>query len=126
MIGVGAGRRASVRYWIGVAIRCRSDLHPTARRRHTRHGLQGNAVLDGLCREAADDLCVRRAEANEEKLRAFATLEYRARNWDRPRKVVARMEATPRRGSTSVMRSPRCPEQAAFFSAAAALMQAVT
>jgi Transposase DDE domain group 1 len=58
-------------------------------------GLSGNGVLDGLCREAADDLCVRRAEAGEEKLRAFATLEYRAKSWDKPRKVVARMEASP-------------------------------
>jgi hypothetical protein len=57
-------------------------------------GLSGNAVLDGLCREAADDLCVRRAEAGADKLRAFATLEYQAKSWDKPRKVVARMEAS--------------------------------
>jgi hypothetical protein len=35
-------------------------------------GLAGNAVLDALCREAADDLCVRRAEEGAEKMRAFA------------------------------------------------------
>ncbi len=57
-------------------------------------GLAGNAVLDGLCREAADDLCVRHAEAGAEKLRNFTTLEYRAKSWDKPRKVVARMEAS--------------------------------
>jgi hypothetical protein len=57
-------------------------------------GLAGNAVLDGLCREAADDLCVRRAEAGAEKLRAFAALQYQAKSWDKPRKVVARIEAS--------------------------------
>jgi hypothetical protein len=58
-------------------------------------GLSGNAVLDGFCREAADDLCVRRAEAGAEKLRAFTSFQYQAKSWDKPRKVVARMEATP-------------------------------
>jgi hypothetical protein len=57
-------------------------------------GLAGNAVLDGLCREAADDLCVRRAEAGAEKMRAFESFQYRAKSWDKPRKVVARLEAT--------------------------------
>jgi len=57
-------------------------------------GLARNAVLDGLCREAADNLCVRRAEAGAEKLRAFASFQYQARSWDKPRKVVARIEAS--------------------------------
>jgi hypothetical protein len=57
-------------------------------------GLAGNAVLDGLCRQAADDLCVRRAEAGAEKLRAFTSFQYQAKSWDRPRKVVARIEAS--------------------------------
>jgi Transposase DDE domain group 1 len=57
-------------------------------------GLAGNAVLDGLCREAADDLCVRRAEEGVEKMRAFASFQYQAKSWDRARKVVARIEAS--------------------------------
>jgi hypothetical protein len=57
-------------------------------------GLAGNAVLDGLCREVADDLCVRRAEEGAEKMRAFTCFHYRAKSWDKSRKVVARIEAT--------------------------------
>ena len=57
-------------------------------------GLAGNAVLDGLCREAADDLCVRRAEEGAEKMRAFDSFQYQAKSWDKPRKVVARIEAS--------------------------------
>jgi hypothetical protein len=57
-------------------------------------GLAGNAVLDSLCREVADDLCVRRAEEGGEKKRAFTSFPYQAKSWDKPRKVVARLEAT--------------------------------
>ena len=57
-------------------------------------GLAGNAVLDGLCRGVADDLCVRRAEAGAEKKRAFTSFRYQAKSWDKPREVVARLEAT--------------------------------
>ena len=57
-------------------------------------GLAGNAVLDRLCREVADDLCVRRAEKGAEKIRAFTSFQYQAKSWDKPRKVVARIEAT--------------------------------
>ena len=57
-------------------------------------GLAGNAVLDRLCREAADDLCVRRAEAGAETMRTFTSFPYQAKSWDKPRKVVARIEAT--------------------------------
>jgi hypothetical protein len=57
-------------------------------------GLAGNAVLDRLCREVADDLCVRRAEKGAEKMRAFTSFQYQAKSWENPRKVVARIEAT--------------------------------
>jgi len=59
-------------------------------------GLSGNAVLDGHRRAVADDLCVRRAEAQVEKMRAFHTFEYAAKSWTRKRKVVARLEASTR------------------------------
>jgi len=51
-------------------------------------------VLDRLCREAADDLCVRRAETCAQTMRSFASFPYQAKSWDKPRKVVARIEAT--------------------------------
>ncbi len=57
-------------------------------------GLAGNAALDRLCREAADELCVRRAEAGAETMRAFTSFPYQAKSWDKPRKVMARIEAT--------------------------------
>jgi hypothetical protein len=57
-------------------------------------GLAGNVALDRLCREAADDLCVRRAEASAETMRDFTSFPYQAKSWDKPRKVVARIEAT--------------------------------
>jgi hypothetical protein len=57
-------------------------------------GLAGNAALDRLCQEAADDLCVRRAEADAQTMRTFTSFPYRARSWDKSRKVVARIEAT--------------------------------
>jgi hypothetical protein len=37
---------------------------------------------------------VRRAEEGAEKMRAFTCFHYRAKSWDKPRKVVARLEAT--------------------------------
>jgi Transposase DDE domain group 1 len=57
-------------------------------------GLAGNPALDRLCQDVADDLCVRRAEASAQTMRAFASFSYQARSWDKPRKVVARIEAT--------------------------------
>ena len=57
-------------------------------------GLAGNVALDRLCQEAADDLCVRRAEAGAQTMRAFTSFAYQAKSWDKPRKVVARIEAT--------------------------------
>ena len=59
-------------------------------------GLTGNAVLHGLAYDAGDDLKVRRAEAGADKIRGFASFDYAARSWRRNRRVVARLEATPR------------------------------
>jgi hypothetical protein len=57
-------------------------------------GFGGNPVLDALCRKAADELCVRRAEMGAEKLRLCKSLKYAAKGWRRKRRVIARMEAT--------------------------------
>lgn len=59
-------------------------------------GLAGDDALDARIREAADDLCVRRAEAAEEKRRTWTAFDYAARSWAKPRRVVARLEASRR------------------------------
>jgi hypothetical protein len=59
-------------------------------------GLAGNDVLHAQIRSVADDLCVRRAEAGEEKRRSWAEVRYAAKSWAKPRRVVARLEATTR------------------------------
>ncbi|MFI5024821.1 MAG: transposase [Alphaproteobacteria bacterium] len=57
-------------------------------------GLAGNDVLHARVRAVADDLCVRRAEAREEKRRTWTEFRYAAKSWTAPRRVVARLEAT--------------------------------
>ena len=59
-------------------------------------GLAGNAVLHRLAYDVADDLKVRRAEAGTEQMRGFASFDYAAGSWDRERRIVAGLEATPR------------------------------
>jgi len=59
-------------------------------------GLAGNAVLHAQVREVADDLCVRRAEAREEKRRTWTEFRYAAGSWTRERRAIARIEATTR------------------------------
>ena len=57
-------------------------------------GLAGNAVLDALVAEAADNLRFHHAMISKAKLRTFASFMYRASSWKRPRKVVARLECS--------------------------------
>jgi hypothetical protein len=57
-------------------------------------GLAGNAPLDVLVAEAADNLRFHHAMSSEAKLRTFASFTYRAHSWRRPRKVVARLECS--------------------------------
>src|SRR6201987_4609486 len=57
-------------------------------------GLAGNAVLDALMAETADNLRFHHAASSEAKLRTYASFFYRAGSWDRPRKVVARLECS--------------------------------
>lgn len=59
-------------------------------------GLAGNDALNALTREAADALAVDRALSGTQKLRRFKALRYGARSWKKERRVVARLEATPR------------------------------
>jgi Transposase DDE domain group 1 len=57
-------------------------------------GLAGNAALDALVAEAADNLRFHHAMSSKAKLRTFASFMYRANSWKRPRKVVARLECS--------------------------------
>ena len=59
-------------------------------------GLAGNAGLHALAYAFGDDLKVRRAEAGVDRMRGFADFDYAAGSWRRERRVVARLEATPR------------------------------
>jgi DDE family transposase len=58
--------------------------------------LAGNDVLHAEGRSLADDLCVRRAGGGEEKRRTCAEFHYAARSWAKPRRIIARLEATTR------------------------------
>ena len=57
-------------------------------------GLPGNAVLSRLLEEAADDVRVRRAEAQAPALRRYAEIRYGAKSWGCQRRVSARIEAS--------------------------------
>jgi len=59
-------------------------------------GFAGNDALDALTRQAADAIATERALSGKQKLRGFRSLRYGARNWNRQRRVVARIEATTR------------------------------
>jgi Transposase DDE domain group 1 len=66
-------------------------------------GLPGNAALDAQVAETADNLRFHHAKSNQTKLRTYASFTYQAGSWDRPRKVVARLECSlqPHAGETT-------------------------
>jgi len=57
-------------------------------------GLAGNATLDALVAETADNLRFHHATSSQTKLRTYASFTYQAGSWSRPRKVVARLECS--------------------------------
>jgi hypothetical protein len=57
-------------------------------------GLAGNAVVDRLVEPVADDVRVRRAEAEAPIVRRYCETRYGARSWRCERRVGARIEAT--------------------------------
>jgi hypothetical protein len=57
-------------------------------------GLAGNSALDALMAKTADNLRFHHASSNQAKLRTYASFFYQAGSWDRPRKVVARLECS--------------------------------
>jgi hypothetical protein len=91
------------RHWPQTRITIRGDGHygrpePMAWCEQNRvdyiFGLPGNTVLARLVEPAADDVRVRRAEANAPLLRRYAEIIYRAKSWTRERRVAARIEAS--------------------------------
>jgi hypothetical protein len=57
-------------------------------------GLPGNAALDRLVEPQADDVRVRRAEAQAPVVRRYTETSYGAKSWRRERRVAARIEAS--------------------------------
>jgi hypothetical protein len=57
-------------------------------------GLPGNAVLDRLVGEAADDIRTQRALHQKLCLRRFAETSYQAKSWKTDRRACARIEAS--------------------------------
>jgi hypothetical protein len=60
-------------------------------------GFPGNSVLDRASKEVADNLRLRHIASSDEKMRAYTTFQYQAKSWPRPRKIVARIEASMRK-----------------------------
>jgi hypothetical protein len=59
-------------------------------------GLAGNTALAAKVEETAFYLRCRHAQGAEEKLRTWVAFEHRAGSWDKPRRVVARLECSLR------------------------------
>lgn len=59
-------------------------------------GLAGNSVLDAMLEETCDHLRFWHAIGTDEKLRCYTSLQYKARSWSRPRRVIARIECSLR------------------------------
>lgn len=57
-------------------------------------GLAGNNIVRRLFDAAADDVCVRRAEAQAPTLRRYGETRYGAKSWGCTRRVAARIEAS--------------------------------
>jgi len=56
--------------------------------------LAGNAALDALVADTADNLRFHHAMSTKAKLRTYASFMYQAGSWTRPRRVVARIECS--------------------------------
>jgi hypothetical protein len=66
-------------------------------------GLQGNAVLDAIVANTADNLRFHHARSRQAKVRTYVSFTYQASSWKRSRKVVARLECSlqPDEGGTA-------------------------
>jgi Transposase DDE domain group 1 len=68
-------------------------------------GLAGNAALDREVAEISDHLRFWHAWSTEPKLRCYASFEHRVGSWSKPRRVIARLEASLQPDPT-----PACPD----------------
>ena len=68
-------------------------------------GLSPNKALADQVFAKLDEVCIRRAVGNLDMVRDYAETRYAAKSWSRPRRVVARIEAT-RKGPMSAMSLP--------------------
>jgi len=59
-------------------------------------GFATNDTLAALTREAADALATERVLSGKERLRCFKVFRYGAKSWEKERRLVARIEATPK------------------------------
>ena len=57
-------------------------------------GLGPNKILAKKVFAKLHDVCVRRAVGQLDKVRGFVTTRYAAKSWSRPRRILARLEAT--------------------------------
>jgi Transposase DDE domain group 1 len=53
-------------------------------------------MISRATREAADAIAVQRALSGKDKVRGFKAFRYCAKSWDKERRLVARIEATPK------------------------------
>jgi hypothetical protein len=91
-------------HWPRTQITVRGDSHygrPEAmdwcERNKVRYifGLATNAKLAALVETKADEVRVRRATGPDKTVRDYTEITYGAQSWSRPRRVIARIEATP-------------------------------
>ncbi len=61
-------------------------------------GLPGNARLHDIARPWGEDTAVRRARSGEKTLRRCYQASYAAQSWSRPRRIIARVEASIKHG----------------------------
>jgi hypothetical protein len=93
------------RHWPNTRVTIRGDSH------YGRHeamdwcekngvdylfGLAGNKALDGQVFATTHGVCLRRAVAGLDRVRDYTEARYAAKSWSHPRRVVARIEATPK------------------------------
>jgi Transposase DDE domain group 1 len=93
------------RHWPGTVITIRGDGHYGRRQAmewceqnsiQYVFGLSKNPTLDALVYAKADEVRTRRATAKLDLVRDYTETTYAAKSWSRPRRVVARFEATPK------------------------------
>ena len=100
------------RHWPNTVITIRGDSHYGRREAmdwceengvQYVFGLSKNETLDALVFAEADEVQTRRAIGNLDAVRDYAETRYAAKSWSRPRRVVARIEAT-RKGLAHLIR----------------------